>query len=145
MAWPIVKSSAESGRIEFLIEDVNKEATLSKNYEIKPAGDVDFIEKQQRLNNLQQDIPMFNGSPVAKEMTKEYIRLRYPERFSSWSKLMDDQDTSKELLKAVGDALKGAVTDEATGQLKPEFQPEAESLGQLEQSVQMFLQPQPAK
>ena len=88
---------------------------------------------------------MFNGSPVAKEMTKEYIRLRYPERFSSWSKLMDDQDTSKELLKAVGDALKGAVTDEATGQLKPEFQPEAESLGQLEQSVQMFLQPQPAK
>jgi hypothetical protein len=145
MAWPIVKSSAESGRIEFLIEDVNKEATLSKNYEIKPAGDVDFIEKQQRLNNLQQDIPMFNGSPVAKEMTKEYIRLRYPERFSSWSKLMDEQDTSKELLKAVGDALKGAVTDEATGQLKPEFQPEAQSLGQLEQSVQMFLQPQPAK
>jgi hypothetical protein len=107
MTWPIVQSAAKKGTIKFLIEvsdPVEKEAILSKQYEVKPAGDIDFVEKQQRIANIQQDLPLFQGQPIGQQAT---------------------------------------VTDEATGQLKPEFQPEAQSLQQLQQAVEQRLAQSP--
>jgi hypothetical protein len=139
-AWPIVKSAAMFGKIDFLSQDGQKDITLNKNYEIKPAGDIDFIEKQKRLTDIQQDLPMFQGTPLGSEMTKEYIRLRYPEKYEAWSKLLAQQDQAKQLIQGLGAALQETVTA-PDGQLKPEFAAEAQNLQTLQQNVQQFLQP----
>jgi hypothetical protein len=141
MAWPIVQSAAKKGTIKFLIEvsdPAEKEAILSTQYEVKPAGDIDFVEKQQRIANIQQDLPLFQGQPIGQEMLKEYIRLRYPEKYDAWSKVLS-QGNDTQLIQGLAQALQATVTDEATGQLKPEFQPEAQSLQQLQQAVQQRL------
>ena len=141
MTWPIVQSAAKKGTIKFLIEvsdPVEKEAILSKQYEVKPAGDIDFVEKQQRIANIQQDLPLFQGQPIGQEMLKEYIRLRYPEKYDAWSKVLT-QGNDAQLIQGLAQALQATVTDEATGQLKPEFQPEAQSLQQLQQAVEQRL------
>jgi hypothetical protein len=145
MAWPIVQSEAKKGSIKFLIEvsdPAEKEAILSKQYEVKPAGDIDFVEKQQRITNIQQDLPMFQGTPIGQEMMKEYVRLRYPEKYDQWSKILS-QGNDTQLIQGLGQALQAVVTDEATGQLKPEFQQEAQSFQQLQQAVQQRLAQQP--
>lgn len=139
--WPIIRSAAIFGQIQFLDEDPNKQETLSKNYEIKPAGDVDFLEKQQRLQDIQSDLPMFQGTPLGSEMTKEYIRLRYPEKYEQWSKMLVQQDQAKQLIQGLAGALKETVTDPATGQLKPEYKPEEQNLEMLQKNVEQFLQP----
>jgi hypothetical protein len=141
MAWPIVQSAAKKGTIKFLIEvsdPAEKEAILSTQYEVKPAGDIDFVEKQQRIANIQQDLPLFQGQPIGQEMLKEYIRLRYPEKYDAWSKVLT-QGNDTQLIQGLAQALQATVTDEATGQLKPEFQPEAQSLQQLQQAVEQRL------
>lgn len=141
MTWPIVQSEAKKGSIKFLIEvsdPAEKEAILSKQYEVKPAGDIDFVEKQQRITNIQQDMPMFQGTPIGQEMMKEYVRLRYPEKYDQWSKILS-QGNDTQLIQGLGQALQAVVTDEATGQLKPEFAAEAQSFQQLQQAVQQRL------
>ena len=141
MTWPIVQSAAKKGTIKFLIEvsdPAEKEVILSKQYEVKPAGDIDFVEKQQRIANIQQDLPLFQGQPIGQEMLKEYIRLRYPEKYDAWSKVLT-QGNDTQLIQGLAQALQATVTDEATGQLKPEFQPEAQSLQQLQQAVEQRL------
>jgi hypothetical protein len=75
-------------------------------------------------------------------MLKEYIRLRYPEKYDQWSKVMN-QGNDMQLIQGLAQALQATVTDEATGQLKPEFQPEAESLQQLQQAVEQRMAQQP--
>ena len=145
MTWPIVQSAAKKGSIKFLIEVSNpaeKEAILSTQYEVKPAGDIDFIENQQRITNIQQDLPMFQGTPIGQEMMKEYVRLRYPEKYDQWSKILS-QGNDTQLIQGLGQALQAVVTDEATGQLKPEFAAEAQSFQQLQQAVQQRLAQQP--
>ena len=145
MTWPIVQSEAKKGSIKFLIEvsdPAEKEVILSKQYEVKPAGDIDFVEKQQRITNIQQDLPMFQGTPIGQEMMKEYVRLRYPEKYDQWSKILS-QGNDTQLIQGLGQALQAVVTDEATGQLKPEFAAEAQSFQQLQQAVQQRLAQQP--
>jgi hypothetical protein len=145
MTWPIVQSEAKKGSIKFLIEvsdPAEKETILSKQYEVKPAGDIDFVEKQQRITNIQQDLPMFQGTPIGQEMMKEYVRLRYPEKYDQWSKILS-QGNDTQLIQGLGQALQAVVTDEATGQLKPEFAAEAQSFQQLQQAVQQRLAQQP--
>jgi hypothetical protein len=145
MTWPIVQSEAKKGSIKFLIEvsdPAEKETILSKQYEVKPAGDIDFVEKQQRITNIQQDLPMFQGTPIGQEMMKEYVRLRYPEKYDQWSKILS-QGNDSQLIQGLGQALQAVVTDEATGQLKPEFAAEAQSFQQLQQAVEQRLAQQP--
>jgi hypothetical protein len=145
MTWPIVQSDAKKGSIKFLIEvsdPAEKEEILSKQYEVKPAGDIDFVEKQQRITNIQQDMPMFQGTPIGQEMMKEYVRLRYPEKYDQWSKILS-QGNDSQLIQGLGQALQAVVTDEATGQLKPEFAAEAQSFQQLQQAVEQRLAQQP--
>jgi hypothetical protein len=141
-AWPIVKSAALFGKIQFLpeMDPETRKITLEKQYEIKPAGDVDFIEKQQRLNNIQQDIPLFAGTPLESALRSEYIRLRYPEKFNLWGAMIAQNDVGKQLVEALSGALQEAVTT-PDGQLKPEFQPEAQNLEMLKQNVTQYLQP----
>lgn len=146
-AWPIVKSAALFGKIKFLpdMDPETRKLTLEKQYEIKPAGDVDFVEKQQRLSNIQSDIPLFAGTPLEAELRREYIRLRYPEKFNLWGEMIGQNDAGKQLVEALSGALQEAVTS-PDGQLRPEFQPEAKNLEMLKQNVMQYLQPpQPPK
>jgi hypothetical protein len=53
------------------------------------------------------------------------------------------QGNDTQLIQGLAQALQAVVTDEQTGQLKPEFQQEAQSFQQLQQAVQQRLSQQP--
>jgi hypothetical protein len=139
MTWPIVQSAAIAGRIQFLTKmpEEEKQTALSKPYEVKPAGDIDFAEREQRINMLLQDLPMFQGTPVGKLVMAEYIRLRYPDKATEWAEGLG-QSNDDQLIQGLAQALQAAVTS-PEGQLKPEFAPEQQALQQLQQAVQQRL------
>jgi hypothetical protein len=139
MAWPIVQSAAIAGRIQFLpdMKPPEKEEALKKPYEVKPAGDIDFAEREKRIGMLAQDLPMFQGTPVGKLVMAEYIRLRYPDKAAEWAEGLG-QSNDDQLIQGLAQALQSSVMT-PEGQLKPEFEQDKASFEQLQQAVQQRL------
>lgn len=139
MTWPIVQSAAIAGRIQFLsdMEPPAKEEALNKPYEVKPAGDIDFAEREKRISMLAQDLPMFQGTPVGKLVMEEYVRLRYPDKAAEWTKGLGASNDDQ-LIQGLAQALQSSVMT-PEGQLKPEFEQDKASFEQLQQAVQQRL------
>jgi hypothetical protein len=124
-AWGIVQSQILQGNIETpLTPDV-----VGLTYHITPAGDVDFIEKAELTQKMQQDWPVLQNTPAASVFLEEYIRVRYPNMAERFIEAIKAGDTSRQLIASMGALLKVAVTDD-NGSLKPEW---AQYAGQLQQ------------
>lgn len=68
-AWRIVQSAALRGAIPFLQTDgMNDIETIAKDYLIKPAGDTDVIQKEERLNNRLKMWPIVSTIPSLANM-----------------------------------------------------------------------------
>jgi len=124
-AWRIIQSQILQGNIE---TSISAEA-CSVSYNITPAGDVDFIEKNELTQKMQQDWPVLQNTPAAGVFIEEYIRVRYPQLAERFIEAIRAGDASRQLIASMGALLKVAVTDE-NGALKPEW---AQYAGQLQQ------------
>lgn len=136
-AWRIMKSRALYNGLPLAQKDdgsVNVEL-LSADFTLLPAGDVDYVQRQERITAMQQDLPMVMGTPLQVVFMKEYFRIRYPELADRFTSVMDQQQANDTALIAqLGQLLQLAVQDE-NGQLNPQFQAYASQLGQLQQQV----------
>jgi len=54
------------------------------NYELSPAGDVEVIKRAEKLANLQQDLPLFQGTPLYNSLLVKYLELRFPDEAMRW-------------------------------------------------------------
>ncbi len=127
-AWRIVQSQAIRNLITFCpLEDGNNDIPLvSQPFNIKAAGDTDFVEKQRTIANMQQDWPLIQNTPVAPLFLADYLRLRYPQAANSYIAAFQQGQANNEAINQQKTALlKEAVTDES-GNLTPEFAPYAE-------------------
>jgi len=124
-AWRIIQSQILQGNIE---TSISAEA-CSVSYNITPAGDVDFIEKNELTQKMQQDWPVLQNTPAAGVFIEEYIRVRYPQLAERFIEAIRAGDASRQLIASMGALLKVAVTDENVA-LKPEW---AQYAGQLQQ------------
>jgi len=124
-AWRIVQSQAIRGLITFCPtqEGTNDVALISIPFNIKSAGDTDFVEKQQTIANMQQDWPIIQNTPVAPIFLADYLRLRYPSAANAYIAAFQQGQANNEAINQQKTALlKEAVTDES-GNLTPEFAP----------------------
>lgn len=131
-AWPIIQSQALQGNIIFLPftdgREGNNVEIIGKKYRLKAAGEVDFVEKQQMISNMQQDMPIFQNTPVMPALLEKYLRLRYPDDAEQFIAAMHAQpDPAKEQLKQL---LVQAV-QKPDGTLDADFQPHQEQLKQV--------------
>jgi len=147
--WRIIQSQALQNLIVFcpLPDGTNNAALIKADYTIKPAGDVDYIERANRLQSMQQDWPMIAQTPIASLFAQDYLRLRYPDRALAYiaeinSGQAQQMQQGKQLVANLAQILQHAVTDEH-GQLRPEFAGSASQLQQLAQQVQAYVAPKP--
>lgn len=142
-AWRIVQSQALQGNILFLSIDANPQnnrlEVISRKYTLRPAGDVDFIERQETEAKMQQDWPLLQGTPFAPAFMMDYLRLRYPTRADGWMQQAQMQSPEKQVLATVLPLLQELVTDD-NGQLEPEFKPMEAQIQQVMQNIQSVLQ-----
>jgi len=135
-AWRIVLSQIRAGIVKFSL--TNPQA-LEYEYIVKAAGDVDYIERQQAVQNMQQDWPVFQSTPLAGTFLEEYIRVRYPSRADAFIQALRAGDQAKVLVQSLAQLLQAAVMDPTGKQLDPEWQPHSAQLAQIAQSAQAFL------
>jgi hypothetical protein len=109
-------------------------------FDIKAAGDVDVIQRQEKLQAQMQAWPIIAATPLAIPFLKDILTNKFPEEAARYTALLDQGDKGKQLVQGLAKALQVAVTDD-DGQIKPEFAHEATQLGELEQQVKEYLQP----
>jgi hypothetical protein len=142
-AWRIVQSQAIHNGMQFCqrADGTPNVELIKEEFNILPAGDVDFVQRQERIAAMQQDIPLVANTPIMDVFIREYFRLRYPDMAERFNVAMDQQKTNDvALIQQLSTLLQAAAVDE-TGQLTPEFAPYAQQLQQLQATVAQRLGP----
>jgi hypothetical protein len=155
-SWRIVQSAALQETIPFLLipkvnmaigmngeripmpaqgQYTNDIATISKLYDVRPAGDVDFIQRVEKIEQMKQDWPVVQLTPAATEFLQDLMRLEYPDVGEKYAQLIAQGDP-KAVVAALAAMLKGALQPPEVAMLSPE---EQQKLVQLEKTVQQML------
>ncbi len=132
-AYQIIKSCVQKGKLDFGIPA----ELFSADYIIKSAGDIDYVQRQERIASMQQDWPIVANTGAAQVFLSDYLRERYPATSERYIQAMA-QPNDTALIQTLAMQLQQAVTDE-NGQLRPEWQSHQAILGQLAQTVQQRL------
>lgn len=125
-----------------------------KDYIIKSSGDVDVIQRKERLQQLMQGWDVFSKTALAPEYLKDIIRYAFPEDASRYVGVleqaeMDEINRLKQLVTKLGSVVQ-ALAVNPDGSLRPEVAQHGGQLQQLQQEAMMLLgngeeQQQPAQ
>ena len=120
---------------------------LRHEYTIKASGDVDVIQRQERIMRQQQAWPVLQQTPIASLFLQDMIRSMFPEEASKYIAALGEADAAKALVQKLAMVLQSVMTNEQ-GQLEEFAIPYQGQLVQLAGEVQQFLsgglgQPQP--
>lgn len=155
-SWLIIQSQALAGNITLLPKKVpqttpamgpippmpigeltvNDVEVIGKTYDVRAAGDVDVIEKQQQLQAFQQDWPVFQTTALAQTMLEDYIRLRYPLKADQYIAILRAGNPAKQIVSSLLAVAQGAIQPEELKALDPQKQNE---LATVMQTAQQFL------
>jgi hypothetical protein len=135
-AWEIVRSAALQNNIVFLKDNSKREEILTGVYDIRPAGDIDFLEREKKIDNILQDLAIFTNTPISQKLLIEYIKLKYAANAEAWIPLLEG-GADKQLIQALLQAL-GEVAM-PNGVLRPDLVPEQQNLLQLKQAAEQYL------
>lgn len=134
-AWRVVQSRALQGRITFAgLPSLPEAAQLvGRKYEIYAAGDVDVIQRQEKLQKKIAFWPYVSQTPIALEFLGSMMKDAFPDDGAVWAakleKAMAAQQQAQGLQQALATALAGMV--QQFGQSMDEQQ-----LGQVTQILQ---------
>ena len=136
-SWRIVQSQALAGDIVFCPKRVptdpnsvipqpetwtNDIETIAKDYDIRPAGEVDVVQRNQKMADFQQDWPVLQNTPIAQLFLEDYIRLRYPLDADKYIAALKAGNPAKALVQSLLTTLQGALQPEEIQALGPEGQ-----------------------
>jgi hypothetical protein len=78
--WEILRDNALIGHNEFMshFEPDLRLTLLETHYSLRPAGDIDFIERQEKLKQMLQYWPIFANTPIAPLFLKKLIGVAMP-------------------------------------------------------------------
>jgi hypothetical protein len=116
-AWLIVQSQALQGHVNFLqVEQqtpqlspidgtpiidpqtgqplmdttrVNNTEVIGYRYDVRAAGDVDVIARQEKLNQMMQDWPVISQTPLANIFLADMLKLKYPDSGEKYAKMVE--------------------------------------------------------
>jgi len=119
------------------------QALVKGVYVLRAAGDIDVIERQEKMQKLMQSWPVLKGTPIMNEFLKIYLRAAFPDDAETLIPMLDSGNQGKQLVQQLSQLLIHAITQQGpNGQpaLKPEYQGMQQQLQQVQQMVQAFLQ-----
>lgn len=167
-AWLLVQSQAVTNKIKFLLITVQQPVTnpvtgqpaidpmtmqpqmqqvvvnnvelISQTFDVRAAGDVDVIQRQEKINQMMQDWPVIVNTPLRDKFLQDLIRLKYPDVGEQYVQLLMQQpqlDALKGITGRLATILQGAIQQnpELMTGLPPEQQ--ADVSGLIQQSLML--------
>jgi len=93
---------------------------LGREYQVAPAGDVDFIEKQGKTAKLIGALQFTQGTSAYPEILKDLLRLSFPIEGQRYVQALDQAQVKNEAIKQLVNVIHSMMFDE-NGQIEPEF------------------------
>ena len=110
---------------------------VDHQYNIKPAGDTDVVERQEKAQKMLQVWPVIQqNSSLAVEYMKDMLTMLFPDEAPKYLEQMREDQTKVQLLQQLSAIVQSLVIDPQTGQLTQEAQPYAQQLQAIQQQVQ---------
>ena len=144
--WSLVQSRAMADLIllapvevtnGLTTELVNNHEIIKRRYEIKAAGDIDIIQRNELLMRMRQDWPVIANTSLATQFLKELLRISYPTYAAKWTAILDQGDAKKQVIMQLSSLVQSLITPEQLATLAPA---EQQQLQALQQQVQQVLQ-----
>ena len=112
---------------------------LNHTFSIKPAGDVDVIERAEKSQKMMQAWPVVSQTGLAPKFLQNMMRLMFPDEGEEYAEMLQTDDRKNTLLQQLLQVVNSLVVDQQTGQLSEEAQPFAQQLQLLQSQVQDVL------
>lgn len=128
--------------LALLIKDVNPavQQMYERTYQVRPAGDSDVIERQEKILRMQQTWPVVSNTAAATAFLDKMLQLLFPEDAPIYTNLIQQDQSKSTALAGCAHVLQGLIAD--PNQLEPEARKEIPQLKQLLQQITQVLQPQ---
>lgn len=150
-AWLVVQAQALNNSIAFLqIEQqqpsplpgmpptsikVNDVATISKRYDIRSAGDVDVVQRAEKLNRRMQLWPIISATPLASTFLGDILKESFPEDAARYTAVLDQAAGQQQMIGNLANVIQHMALDN-NGQVKPEFKQYEPQLQQLKSQLE---------
>lgn len=145
----IVTSRALAGLIKHYCEVEQRDGMrvvdrklLEIPIQIRPAGDVDVIERKERLQAMGMMWPIMQNTPAASLFLQDMLTLALPGFGEKYANALREGDPKTEFIKQVMSTVGQLVIDPATKQLKPGLENFKQPLLMLQQKAMQVLMPQ---
>jgi hypothetical protein len=128
-----------------LITVTNPVAELINNYTwtLKPAGDIDVIERNQKITLMQQAWQVYQNTPAAQAFLINLTKLLFPDEAQQYIQqfqIADVEAQKDDLLMEAAQFIYKVVIDPMTNRLKPEFAALIPTLQNLQLKMQSVMQ-----
>lgn len=119
---------------------VNDKQVIAQVYEVRAAGDVDVIQRQEQIQQMMQDWPVIMNTPLRDQFLQDMMRLKYTAKGDEYANLIAQQpqlDALKGIVARLGTIMNGAVQQhpEMLTGLPPDQQADVQHL--IQQSLQV--------
>jgi hypothetical protein len=165
LVWLIVQSQALQSEVKFLLIEKerptinpitndpmivgnqtekyyeNDFATIKELYDLRAAGDVDVVQKQEKVNQMKQDWPVISTTILRDEFLAEMLRLQYPDSGEKWATKLETQGSQisglQMMINSLSQILMGIATDnpEVMAKMPPEDKQNLVSIVQQAQQM----------
>lgn len=126
-AWKIIQSAALQGKIIF----AGGPELIAAEYNVLPAGTIDYIARQEQIASMQSDFPIIGPTAAGPAFLEQYILAKYPSMAQKLiPPLQQAAQANEQKVQALTRLLTAAVTGE-DGNLEPEWQAHAQELAAL--------------
>ena len=134
--WEIYKSRVIDGLLE---PTIPLHYFIDHEYNIKPAGDTDVVERQENAQKMLQVWPVIQQtSAMAMIYMEDMLTMLFPDEAPKYLTQMKQDNTKTQLLQQLSAIVQSLVIDPQTGQLTEEAQPYAQQIQQIQQQVQQL-------
>lgn len=114
-----------------------------KEYILKPAGDVDVVERLQKIQSMQQAWPVVQNTPMAAPFLSKLVTMMFPEDAATYVAALEQGDPKVKALAAALSVLQALASDPST--LAEKEQGLVPQIQQLVQQISTVLNPQAAQ
>jgi len=93
--WQITQSQALQDKITFLFDEevgTNDKVTIQKSFDLKAAGDVDVIKRQELIQQYQVFWPVIMNTPAATAFLARMLKLAFPDEGDRYATLIEQGD-----------------------------------------------------
>ena len=130
--WRIYQSRVIAGVIR---PAASLDMYLNHEFNIKPAGDVDVIERQEKSQKMMQAWGVVSQTALAPVFLQNMMRLMFPDEGESYAEMLQVGNEKDQLLQQLMQIINSLIIDPQTGQLNEESQSFAPQIKMLQAKV----------